>query len=110
MRVRSHVIERPVEESVRLREERVSVERRPVNRAVDDSYLNTFREGTIEVAETAEVAVVSKQARVVEEVVVNKEVGERTELVTDTLRRTDVEVEQLGTDETRRNAKRTGSE
>ncbi len=110
VRVRSHVIERPVEESVRLREERVSVERRPVNRAVDDSYLNTFREGTIEVAETAEVAVVSKQARVVEEVVVNKEVGERTETVTDTLRRTDVEVEQLGTDETRRNAKRTGSE
>ena len=109
VRVRSHVVERPVEESVRLREERVSVERRPVNRAVDDDYLNAFREGAIEVSEKSEVAVVSKQARVVEEVVVNKEVGERTETVTDTVRRTDVEVEQLDTDEARRNAKGTGS-
>ena len=109
VRVRSHVVERPVEESVRLREERVSVERRPVNRAVDDDYLNAFREGSFEVSEKSEVAVVSKQARVVEEVVVNKEVGERTETVTDTVRRTDVEVEQLDKDEARRNAKGTGS-
>ena len=51
----------------------------------------------------------SKQARVVEEVVLNKEVGERTETVTDTVRRTDVEVEQLDPDEAGRNAKGTGS-
>jgi stress response protein YsnF len=37
---------------------------------------------------------VSKQARVVEEVVVGKEATERTETVRDTVRRTDVEVEK----------------
>lgn len=109
VRVRTNVVERPVEESVRLREERVRVERRPVNRPVDDNYMNTFQEGTIEVSETAEVPVVSKQARVVEEVVVNKEVGERTETVKDTVRRSDVEVEQLDADETKRNARGSGS-
>ena len=34
VRVRTRVVERPVEEAVRLREERVNVERRPVNRPV----------------------------------------------------------------------------
>ena len=46
--------------------------------------------------ETSEEAVVSKQARVVEEVVVRKDAQERTETVRDTVRRTDVEVEKLG--------------
>ena len=41
---------------------------------------------------------VNKQARVVEEVVVGKEATERTETVRDTVRRTDVEVEQLDSD------------
>ena len=96
VRVRSRVVERPVEEAVRLREERVKVERRPVNRPVTDADLRAFREGTIEVRERGEEAVVNKQARVVEEVAINKEVGERTETVRDTLRRTDVDVEETG--------------
>ena len=54
-----------------------------------------FREGTIEVTETAEVPVVSKEARVVEEVVVGKTATDRTETITDTVRRTDVEVEEV---------------
>ncbi|HLM58282.1 MAG TPA: YsnF/AvaK domain-containing protein, partial [Pyrinomonadaceae bacterium] len=95
VRVRSRVIERPVEEVVRLREERVNVERRPVNRAVTDGDLQAFREGTFEVTERAEEAVVNKQARVVEEVAINKEVGERTETVRDTVRKTDVDVEEV---------------
>lgn len=97
VRVRSRIVERPVEESVRLREERVSVERRPVNRPVTDEDIRLFREGTFEVTERAEVPVVAKQTRVVEEVSVNKEVGERTETITDTVRRTDVEVEEVDT-------------
>jgi len=101
VRVRSRVIERPVEEAVRLREERVNVERRPVNRPVTDADLNTFREGTFEVRERGEEAVVSKQARVVEEVAVSKDVGERTETVRDTVRRTDVDVEERGAERTR---------
>ena len=77
-----------------LREE-VTVERHAVNRPVDGSAFNTVREGVIEVTETSEVPVVSKEERVIEEVVVGKEHTERTETVRDTVRRTDVEVEQI---------------
>src|SRR5215207_1528202 len=98
VRVRTRVVERPVEEAVRLREERVHVERRPVNRPVSEADLNAFREGTFELRERSEEAVVDKTARVVEEVAINKEVGERTETVRDTVRNTDVEVdENVGT-------------
>ncbi len=101
VRVRTRVIERPVEEMVRLREERVNVERRPVNRPITDADLQAFREGTIEVTARAEEAVVNKQARVVEEVVVNKDVGERTETVRDTVRRSDVDVEEMDSKRTK---------
>ena len=43
--------------------------------------------------ETAEEAVVAKEARVVEEVVVNKTATDRTETISDTVRRTEVEVD-----------------
>ena len=97
VRVRSRVIERPVEEVVRLREERVNVERRPVNRPVSETDLNAFREGSFELRERSEELVVDKQARVVEEVAINKEVGERAETVRDTVRKTDVDVEEVDT-------------
>ncbi|HWS85553.1 MAG TPA: DUF2382 domain-containing protein [Pyrinomonadaceae bacterium] len=102
VRVRTRVVERPVEEAVRLREERVNVERRPVNRPVSEADLNAFREGTFELRERSEEAVVDKTARVVEEVAVNKEVGERTETVRDTVRKTDVDVEETGGKKVRR--------
>ncbi|MEJ7708347.1 MAG: YsnF/AvaK domain-containing protein [Pyrinomonadaceae bacterium] len=97
VRVQQHVTERPVEESVTLREEHVHVERRPVNQPVDATNMGAFKEGVIEVTEMAEEAVVSKQARVVEEVVIGKEVTEHQETIRDTVRRTDVELEQLDT-------------
>jgi uncharacterized protein (TIGR02271 family) len=96
VRVYTHVTERPVEESVRLREEQVHVERRPVDRPVSAADLNALKEGSIEVTATREEPVVSKQARVVEEVTVRKDAQERTETVRDTVRRTNVEVEQQG--------------
>src|SRR5207237_10471150 len=86
--------------SVRLREEHVVVNRRPVNRAVTDADLNNFREGEIELTERAEVPVVAKQARVVEEVEVGKQVEERQQTISDTVRRTDVEVEEIDGDVT----------
>jgi uncharacterized protein (TIGR02271 family) len=92
VRVRSYVIEEPVHESVTLRQEHVDVERRPVDRtatAADD----LFRERTIELEERGEEAVVSKDARVTEELVLRKQATERTEDVSDTVRRTEVEVE-----------------
>jgi uncharacterized protein (TIGR02271 family) len=94
VRVYSRVIEEPVEESVPLREERARVERRPVNRSATDADLSAGREQVIEVQEFAEEPVVAKQARVVEEVRVGKEVSERTETVRDTVRHTEVNVEQ----------------
>jgi len=95
VRVFTHITEQPVQENIRLREEKVSVERRPVDRPVTSADMNAMRQGTIEVTEQAEEAVVAKQARVVEEVVVSKETGERVETVTDTVRRADVTVEQV---------------
>lgn len=96
VRLKSHVREVPVEEEVRLRQEHVEVERRPVNRPATTADLNAFREGTVEVRETQEEAVIAKDARVVEEVHVRKDVEDHTEKVRDTVRRTEVEVEQLG--------------
>jgi uncharacterized protein (TIGR02271 family) len=96
VRVYSHVTEQPVSEQVTLREEHVDVQRRPVDRPLGEADLEAFKEGSIELTETAEEAVAAKEARVVEEVVVSKGVTEHTETVKDTVRRTDVEVEQLG--------------
>jgi stress response protein YsnF len=94
VRVSNRVVERPVEESVRLREERVNVERRAVDRPASAADESAFREGTLEFKETVEEPVVSKTARVVEEVIINKDVEERTEKVQDTVKRTEVEVQQ----------------
>ena len=96
-RIRTYVTERPVEESISLHEEHVTVDRRPVDRAVTAGDLSAFQEGTMEVTETAEVPVVAKEARVVEEVVVGKTATDRTETVRDTVRRTDVDVQNLET-------------
>ena len=52
--------------------------------------------------EHAEVAVVAKEARVVEEVVIGKETNERVETITDTVRRTEVEGEEIDGDLNRR--------
>ena len=97
-RIRSRVIERPVEASVRLREEHVVVRRHPVDRAVTQSDIDNFREGEIELTERAEVPVVGKQARVVEEIEVGKQVEEREETVRDTVRRTEVDVQETSGD------------
>jgi len=102
VRIRSYVVETPVQEQVNLRQERVQVERRPVDRAAQVN--EDFRDRTIEASERSEQAVVSKEARVKEEVVVNKDVRERTETVEDTVRRTEVEVE-----DDRAGASRTGT-
>lgn len=97
VRVRSVVTERPVEEQVTLRDETVRVERHPVDRAVDASDTNVFNEQTVELTETDEEAVVAKETHVIEEVTIGKEVGQRTETISDTVRRVDVDIEELGT-------------
>jgi uncharacterized protein (TIGR02271 family) len=101
VRLYTRVTERPVEETVRLRDEEVHVERRPVDRPATEADVAAAKEGAVEVTETDEEAVARKQARVVEEVVINKDVAERTETVRDTVRRTEVEVEPVGAEATR---------
>ena len=97
VRVYSHLVETPVEEAIQLRQERVQVDRRPTDRPATEADFNAFKEGTIELTETAEEAVVSKSARVVEEVVVGKTTSQTTQTIRDRVRHTEVEVEQLGT-------------
>jgi uncharacterized protein (TIGR02271 family) len=94
VRIHSYITETPVEELVRLREERVSVQRRPVDRplAAGDE---AFKERTIEVTEQGEQATVSKTPRVVEEVRVGKRVEERQQRVSERVKRQDVAVEEL---------------
>ena len=89
------MIERPVEETVSLREEHVDVQRRAVDRPATDADFAAFKEGSVEVREMSEEAVVSKEARVVGEVDIGKTVTEHDETVRDTVRETRVQVEQL---------------
>jgi len=96
VRVYKQVTERPVDEQVTLRQEKVNVERRPVDRAVSAADENAFKETSFEMTERSEEAVVSKKARVIEEVIVSKDVTQHTETIHDTVRRTDVKVEQTG--------------
>jgi len=98
VRVRSRVVEKPVEKTLRLREEHVVVDRHPVDRPATEADFNNFKEGDIEITERAEKAVVGKEARVVGEVEVGKTVEEHEKTVSDTLRKTEVDVEKLGTD------------
>jgi uncharacterized protein (TIGR02271 family) len=94
VRVRSYVTETPVHEQVRLRNERVNVERRTVDQPLSAADGDAFRERSIDMTATGEEAVVGKTARVVEEVVVSKTAEEHVENIDDTVRKTDVEVER----------------
>lgn len=97
VRIRQHVIERPVQEQIQLCEEHAIVERRPVDRAATPGEIDalSMQDRELEIRERAEQAVVGKTARVVEEVRVGKEVTGHTETIQDTVRRTDVDIEQL---------------
>lgn len=99
VRVFTHMVETPVRESVNLREEHATIERRPVDRPVSGAEVDAMGDKTIEVREMAEKAVVNKTARVVEEVEIGKEVSQRTETIEDTVRHTEVEVDRGDTDQ-----------
>jgi stress response protein YsnF len=90
-RIRTTVTERLVEQEVRLKDETVTVEHRPVSGKTPAG--DAFRKQTIEVREQKEEPMVEKVAKQTEEVVVRKEPRERTETVRDTVRETHVEVE-----------------
>ncbi len=92
VRIRSYVVETPVNEQVRLRSESVEVERKPVDRPVAAGDA-VFQDRAIEAEERAEEAVVAKDTRVKEEVTLRKTTRDRTEEIRDTVRHTEVEVQ-----------------
>ena len=95
VRVYRRIVEIPVEEQVTLHEEHAFVDRRPVDRAVTDADLLAQGDRVIELTETKQQVVVGKEARVIEEVRVGKEGIDRTETVVDTVRHTEVDVEEV---------------
>lgn len=95
VRVRTEVTELPVQRQVPLLQEHVEVIRRTVDRQATSADLASLSERSVEVFERAEVPVVTKAARVVEEVVVKRDIEERSETVHETVRRKDVEVRDI---------------
>lgn len=95
IRIRSHVVEKPVHKEVELRDERVDVERRPVNERIPANEARAmFKDRDVEVTARGEKAVVGKEAVVKEELVVGKETGRHTERIDDTVRHTEVDVDR----------------
>ena len=76
-------------------------ENAPVRDHTSNNGLKPFREGVIEITENSEVPVVTKETRVVEEVSLNKEVREYDEKVKDTVRSTELDIEDLNDDRDR---------
>lgn len=95
IRVITRAVERPVEETVELREEHATVQRVPADRAAGPAD-DAFKEQAFEMRTSAEEAVVGKTERVVEDVVIGKETSTREQTVRDSVRKTEVGVEQLG--------------
>lgn len=95
-RIRRRVITQPVEQQVTLRDEKVIVERRrptgaePKEIGGKDQVLT---ETVIEMSDSRQVPTAWKSLHVAEEVVLRKQVTERTEAVRETVRRDVVDVE-----------------
>jgi len=101
VRLRSRIVEQAVQEDVRLRSERVRVERTNVSRPATEADLAAFKDATITMKETAEVPVVSKEAFVTGEVSLGKEVEETNQTVQGTIRKTEVDTENFTDDSTK---------
>jgi uncharacterized protein (TIGR02271 family) len=102
VRIEKRVVAEDRELEVPVTEERVRVERRVVDRPADTTDIGAFEETIIDVPLRTETVDLQKQARVAEEVVVSKEAVQRTQRVSDTVRREEVVVDE---DATRINAR-----
>jgi uncharacterized protein (TIGR02271 family) len=93
-RVRRLVVERPVEANVTLHEEHIEVMRRALS---EPGILKDadWSEQVFEVTDILEQPVVSKTARVIEEVVIRRKGSDHVETVRDTVRRQQLDVEKL---------------
>lgn len=93
--ISSRIVERQVEGSVDLTREQVSIERTPVNRPLTAADGDAFKEQHFEIIAHAEVPVVTKEARVVEEITIRKDTEAHQETIRETLRSTEVKAEHL---------------
>lgn len=104
VRIYRRVVAVPVEQQIALEEHRVQIERNPVHRAATEHERALGSEQTIELTETREELVVTKAARVIEEVTFGREASQRVERVQETVRHTEIEVEQIAPDRSDRHA------
>src|SRR5918994_4188688 len=96
VRIEKRVVEEDRVLEVPVTDEQIRVERRIVDRPVG-ADTQAFEEIVIDVPVTTEQVELQKQARVAEEIVVSKEAVQRTERVTDTVRREEVYVDEDAT-------------
>ncbi len=106
VRVYSHIVERAVSADVSLHNESIDIARRAVNRPATAADFQTGSQ-PIELRATGEEAVVGKTARVVEEVTVGKQGSDRTETINDSVRKTEVDVEEIPSTATTANTRST---
>jgi uncharacterized protein (TIGR02271 family) len=86
-----HVTERPVTETVSLREEHVEIERRPTNR-MPRADEPGFQDAELDITEYGEEPIIAKEVKVVEEVVVKRRRSDHEEVIRDTVRQSSVDV------------------
>ena len=97
VRIEKRIVEEDRVLEVPVTDEQIRVERRIVDRPVSASETQAFEEIVIDVPVTTEEVELQKQARVAEEIVVSKEATQRTERVSDTVRREEVYVDEDAT-------------
>jgi uncharacterized protein (TIGR02271 family) len=93
VRIEKRVVEEDRVLEVPVTDEQIRVERRIVDRPVG-AETQAFEEIVIDVPVTTEQVELQKQARVAEEIVVSKEAVQRTERVSDTVRREEVNIDE----------------
>ena len=95
VRIRTRVEEEPVKKTVEVRDEKIDVDRRPVDERIGAKEAGAmFKDQDIELTERGEKVVAGKEAKVKEELVVNKQTGSHKETVRDTVRHTEVDVDR----------------
>lgn len=97
VRVTSHVRQVPVERTVSIHEEHVTIERHVVDRATDAGEA-AFRDRDFELRGSSDEPVINKRAHVVEEIRIHKDHQDKIARVEDRLRQTEVEVSELPPD------------
>ncbi|MFA1773597.1 DUF2382 domain-containing protein [Rufibacter glacialis] len=76
-------------------QEHVHLEQIPFDRTTTEPGFGFFQEGTLELKEFAEVPVLTKEAHVVEEITIAKDVEIQEETIYETVRKTDIQIEGI---------------